>query len=59
MEVYTLVQNRKKNRMTKGKYLALYPGLPMFFNIHKKTWEGLVDFGDIMDVVCDDARWNE
>ena len=31
----------------------------MFFNVHKKNWEGLVDFGDIMDVVCDDVHWNE
>ena len=25
----------------------------MFFNIHEKNWEGLVNFGDVMDVVCD------
>ena len=25
--------------------------LSMFFNLHEKNWEGLVDFGDIMDVV--------
>ena len=40
-------------------YLALYPGLTMFFNVHEKNQEGLVDFGDVMDVVCDDAHWNE
>ena len=39
--------------------LASYPGLPMFFNIHEKNREGLVDFGDVMDVVCDDTDWNE
>ena len=37
--------------------LASYPGLPMFFNIHEKNQEGLVDFHDVMDVVCDDAHW--
>ena len=36
--------------------VALCPGLPMFFNIHEKNWEGLVD---VMDVVCGDAHWNE
>ena len=44
---------------SKGLHLvASYPGLPMFFNIHEKIREGLVDFGDVMDVVCDDAHWN-
>ena len=39
-----------------GRYkLASYPDLPMFFNVHEKNWERLVDFGDVMDVVCDDA----
>ena len=40
-------------------HVASYPGLPMFFNLHEKNLEGLVDFGDVMDVVCDDAYWNE
>ena len=31
----------------------------MLFNIHKKILEGLVDFGDVMDVACDDAHWNK
>ena len=39
--------------------LVLFPGLPMFFNIHKKNLEGLVDFGDVIDMVCDDVHWNE
>ena len=39
--------------------LALFPGLPMFFNVHEKNQEGLVDVGDIMDMVCDDEHWNE
>ena len=30
----------------------------MFFNIHEKNREGLVDFHDIMDVVCNDAHWH-
>ena len=30
--------------------------LPMFFNVHEKNREGLVDFYDVMDVVCDDAH---
>ena len=42
-----------------SELVASYPGLPMFFNIHKKNQEGLADFGDVMDVVCDDAHWNE
>ena len=39
--------------------VASYPGLPMIFNVHEKNWEGLVDFGDVKDVVCDDVHWNE
>ena len=35
---------------------ASYPGLPMFVNVPEKS---LVDFGDVVDVVCDDAQWNE
>ena len=33
----------------------------MFFNVHKKNQGqvGLVDFGDIMDIVCDDVHCNE
>ena len=42
-----------------SQMLASYPGLPMIFNVHKKNREGLVDFGDIMDVVYDDAYWTE
>ena len=42
-----------------GEVVASYPGLSMFFNVHEKNWEGLVDFGDVMDVVCDEAHWNE
>ena len=34
----------------------LYPGFP---NIHEKNRAGLVDLGDVMDVVCDEAHWNE
>ena len=30
----------------------------MVVNVHEKNWEGLVDFGDVIDVVCDDAHWN-
>ena len=39
--------------------VASYPGLPMFFNVHEKNREGLIDFGDVVDVVCDDTHWNE
>ena len=39
--------------------IASHPGLLMFINIHEKNQEGLVDFGDVMDVVCDDTHWNE
>ena len=42
-----------------GLDVASYPGLPMFFNVHEKSREGLVDLCDVMDVVCDDAHWNE
>ena len=38
--------------------IASYPGFPVFFNIHEKSEEGLVDFGDIMDMVCDDVHYN-
>ena len=41
-----------------GDLIASYSGL-MFFNIHEKNQEGLVDFGDIMDMVCDDMHCNE
>ena len=34
-----------------------YPSLPMFFNVHEKYREGLVDFHNIMDVVCNYAYW--
>ena len=40
-------------------HVALHPGLSMLFNVHKKNLAGLVDFGDVMDVVCDDVHWNE
>ena len=30
----------------------------MVFNVHEKIAEGLVDFGDVIDVVCGDAHWN-
>ena len=39
-----------------GNLVASYPGHPMFFYIHEKNREGLVDFGDVMDVVCDNAH---
>ena len=39
-----------------GFGLASFPGLPMFFNVKEKNREGQVDFGDIMDVVCDDTH---
>ena len=32
-------------------YNSLEPGLPMFFNVSRENWEGLVDFADVMDVV--------
>ena len=35
----------------------MYPGLLMFFNVHEKNQEGLVDFHDVMDVVCNDTHW--
>ena len=38
--------------------VASYPGLPMFFNVHEKNREGLVDFHAVMDVVCDDTDWH-
>ena len=38
---------------------SLVPRPPHVFNIHKKNQEDLVDFGDVMDTVCDDAHWNE
>ena len=31
----------------------------MIVDVHEKNREGLVDFGDVMDAVCDDAHWNE
>ena len=37
--------------------IASCPGLLMFFNIHNNNWEGLVDFHDVMDMVCIDAHW--
>ena len=52
MQGYTLLQSC-------SSLLASYPGLPMFFNVHEKNQEGLVDFSDVMDVVCDDTHWNE
>ena len=30
--------------------LASHPGLPVFFNAHKKNWEGLVDL--VMYCIC-------
>ena len=29
----------------------------MFFNVYRNNRECLVDFYDIMDVVCNDAHW--
>ena len=43
--------------LTRYTVLASFPGLPMFFNVHEKNREGLVDFHDVMDVVCNDAHW--
>ena len=27
----------------------------MFFNLLEKNWDGRVDFGDVVDVVCDEV----
>ena len=43
--------------MSTDGYVPSYPDFPMFFNVHEKNQEGLVDFHDVMDVVCDDAHW--
>ena len=31
----------------------------MFFNVHEKNREGLVHFGDVMNLVCDDVLNNQ
>ena len=36
-----------------GDKIASYQGLSMFM----KNWEGLVDFHDVLDVVCNDMYW--
>ena len=43
--------------MSTDGYVPSYPDFPMFFNVHEKNQEGLVDFHDVMDVVCDDTHW--
>ena len=56
---HALLSHLIVRKQANGAVLASYPGLPMFFNVHEKNWEGLVDFDDVMDVVYDDAHWNE
>ena len=38
---------------------SLIPRPPHVFQHTRENREGLVDFGDVMDMVYDDVHWNE